>query len=346
MRLYTLSMLYRMKRLTITLILLGSVLTLWAQETSQPLEVFISNKYPKQGETIHIQIKSSFPIRQCFGRIGKKEIRFVQIGKKSRDKKNSFRAFVGFDILSRSEKKTLLLALWTEQGKVLYKTEDIFLQNRYKKAKILKTARTKNSRDTFFRKKFIAFKNEVEGRIDQDIGGVEEQVNDLTLIQQSKRKKGQQETAFFHQQYRIDSPMEYWNGPFIQPVYPDKYYRISEFGKYRKFRYRGRTRKGYHRGLDIAQPTGTPIYATNHGIVVIADRFRYRGNSVVIHHGSGIHSVHYHLSRIVIKSGFFVRKGQLIGYIGSTGVSTGPHLHWEIRVQGVSVDTEYWRNLF
>ncbi len=153
------------------------------------------------------------------------------------------------------------------------------------------------------------------------------------------------ERAFFNHQYKLSRPLQLWNGPFLQPTYPVRGGRISKFGAYRIYRARGRNRSGYHKGLDIAKPKGTPLYAANHGIIVIAKRFGARGNSVVIDHGGGIYSVHYHLSRIVAQKGMFVRKGQLIGLVGTTGVSTGPHLHWEVRVHGVSVNPIQWRSL-
>ncbi len=167
--------------------------------------------------------------------------------------------------------------------------------------------------------------------------GTVERVNDKDI------PKG--ERAFFNHQYKLNRPLQLWNGPFLQPVYPARGGHISKFGAYRIYRARGRNRSGYHQGLDIAKPLGTPIYAANHGIIVIAKRFGARGNSVVIDHGGGIYSVHYHLSKIVARKGMFVRKGQLIGLVGTTGVSTGPHLHWEIRVHGVSVNPVQWKSL-
>ena len=97
-------------------------------------------------------------------------------------------------------------------------------------------------------------------------------------------------------------------------------------------------RRANHKGVDLAGPTGTPIYATADGIVSKAQRFGSYGNYVQIEHGGEMQTRYAHMSRIAIGDGARVKKGQLIGYIGSTGRSTGPHLHYEIRVAGRAVD--------
>lgn len=93
-----------------------------------------------------------------------------------------------------------------------------------------------------------------------------------------------------------------------------------------------------HKGLDMAAPSGTPIYATADGLVSKAEWFSSYGNFVAIGHGSELETRFGHLSRIAVSAGQRVRKGDLIGYVGSTGRSTGPHLHYEVRVAGQAVD--------
>lgn len=93
-----------------------------------------------------------------------------------------------------------------------------------------------------------------------------------------------------------------------------------------------------HKGLDMAAPTGTPIYATADGLVSKAEWFSAYGNFVSIGHGSELETRYGHMSRIAVSAGQRVRKGDVIGYVGSTGRSTGPHLHYEVRVAGVAVD--------
>ena len=91
---------------------------------------------------------------------------------------------------------------------------------------------------------------------------------------------------------------------------------------------------GYHTGLDIAEPTGTPIYACNSGTVTYAGRNGSYGNLVIISHGNGVETYYAHCSRLLVSEGEQVEKQQKIAEVGSTGRSTGPHLHLEIRLNG------------
>lgn len=93
-----------------------------------------------------------------------------------------------------------------------------------------------------------------------------------------------------------------------------------------------------HKGIDLAAPTGTPIYATADGLVARADRFSSYGLYVEIEHGADLETRYAHMSRIAVAAGERVRKGDIIGYVGSTGRSTGPHLHYEVRVAGEAVN--------
>lgn len=93
-----------------------------------------------------------------------------------------------------------------------------------------------------------------------------------------------------------------------------------------------------HKGVDLAAPTGTPIYATADGMVSKAERFSSYGNYVSIEHGASIQTRYAHMSRIAVSEGARVKKGDIIGYVGSTGRSTGPHLHYEVRIDGAAVN--------
>lgn len=93
-----------------------------------------------------------------------------------------------------------------------------------------------------------------------------------------------------------------------------------------------------HTGIDLAAPTGTPIYATADGIVSKAERFSSYGLYVSIEHGAQLQTRFAHMSRIAVANGERVKKGDIIGYVGSTGRSTGPHLHYEVRVAGEAVN--------
>jgi murein DD-endopeptidase MepM/ murein hydrolase activator NlpD len=128
---------------------------------------------------------------------------------------------------------------------------------------------------------------------------------------------------------RADRP---WSGRFIRPV-------------------EGRITSGYgmrnhpifkvrkmHTGIDIAAPTGTPIRAADAGVVVEAGYIRGYGYTVIIDHGGGVATLYAHCSALLVSAGQEVQRGQIIARVGSTGYSTGPHLHFEVRVNGEPVD--------
>lgn len=93
-----------------------------------------------------------------------------------------------------------------------------------------------------------------------------------------------------------------------------------------------------HNGVDIPAPYGTPIYATADGIVGRAQRLGGYGNYVEIEHGNAIQTRYGHMSSYIVAPGQQVKKGQVVGYVGSTGRSTGNHLHYEVRIEGAPVN--------
>ncbi|HNX50834.1 MAG TPA: M23 family metallopeptidase, partial [Thermoanaerobaculaceae bacterium] len=97
-----------------------------------------------------------------------------------------------------------------------------------------------------------------------------------------------------------------------------------------------------HLGIDIAAGSGAPIYAADGGVVVYAGWINGGyGNMIMIDHGNGYHTVYGHLSSVNVRCGQSVYGGNLIGYAGSTGYSTGPHLHFEIRYFGAFINPWY-----
>jgi len=93
-----------------------------------------------------------------------------------------------------------------------------------------------------------------------------------------------------------------------------------------------------HDGVDLASPVGTPVHATADGTVERASWFGGYGLFVEIDHGASLETRYGHMSRLAVAEGQFVHKGDVIGYVGSTGRSTGPHLHYEVRVDGKAVN--------
>lgn len=142
----------------------------------------------------------------------------------------------------------------------------------------------------------------------------------------------------------LKTPQKFWNGAFIKPNKG----RISTIYGVRRY-YNGKfAHDYYHRGVDYAGATGSPVMAPANGRVALVGRvkqgFRVHGNIIGIDHGQGVITTYLHLSRISVKEGDFVKSGQVIGAVGSTGAVTGPHLHWGLYVQGESVDPTPWRN--
>jgi murein DD-endopeptidase MepM/ murein hydrolase activator NlpD len=128
------------------------------------------------------------------------------------------------------------------------------------------------------------------------------------------------------------SPERHWSGPFTRPV-PGR--AISEFGK--RSVYNGEPRSP-HSGTDFAGAVGTRIRAPNAGRVVLAAELYYSGNTVILDHGQGLYSHFGHLSAFSVAEGDLVPARAVVGRIGATGVVTGPHLHWSVRLAGARVD--------
>jgi murein DD-endopeptidase MepM/ murein hydrolase activator NlpD len=144
--------------------------------------------------------------------------------------------------------------------------------------------------------------------------------------------------------WSVFNPQRYWNGLFRVPV--DQFIRLSSpFGTRRS--YDGGPMASYHEGTDFAIPSSTPVYAPADGVVMLAEPLAVRGNAIVIDHGWGIYSGLYHLSEIKVTPGQQVKQGDLVGLSGNTGLSTGAHLHWDIRVRSLNVDAlQFTRQVF
>ena len=133
------------------------------------------------------------------------------------------------------------------------------------------------------------------------------------------------------------TPEKLWRGPFVRPSTA----AIGDrFGVSRS--YNGAPATDYHRGTDFTGQTGEPIRAAAAGRVSFLGPLSVRGNTVLIDHGGGVFTGYHHLSRFDTSQGADVIAGQQIGLIGSTGLVTGPHLHWELIVRGVEVDGLDW----
>ncbi len=149
---------------------------------------------------------------------------------------------------------------------------------------------------------------------------------------EAQKKRTQKEYAEAMKIYNTATPRRYWSKPFANPM--DSAI-TSAFGTARLF---NGMLKSFHSGTDFRAPVGTPVYATNDGVVVLAkDRF-YAGNSVIVDHGEGLYSCYYHLSVLHVKPGDHVKQGQELGFSGQSGRVSGPHLHYALMLQGVQVN--------
>ncbi len=128
--------------------------------------------------------------------------------------------------------------------------------------------------------------------------------------------------------------------PAIQPVSNKELTRIASGFGYRIHPIYGIAKM--HNGLDFTAPQGTPIYATGDGTVTTAGMSAGTGNHVIINHGYGYETVYMHMVRIKARDGQRVKRGEVIGWVGNTGASTGPHCHYEVHINGTPVDPVYF----
>jgi murein DD-endopeptidase MepM/ murein hydrolase activator NlpD len=147
-----------------------------------------------------------------------------------------------------------------------------------------------------------------------------------------------EEVSTFHTQ---ESAVRYWSFPLQAPL---QGCLTSLFGVQRL--HNGKQTGGdFHAGLDQRGASGTPIHAVAAGDVKLAGQFALHGGTVGIDHGQGLKSIYLHMSKAAVKPGDHVQAGGVIGYVGSTGRSTGPHLHWALYANGEPVNPLQWVHL-
>jgi len=131
----------------------------------------------------------------------------------------------------------------------------------------------------------------------------------------------------------------YHSGTFVLPTTATR--RTSQFGTRRVNEYSdGRKVTSIHAGVDFGIPTGSQVGACGAGRVILSRMRIVTGNSIIIEHAPGVYSIYYHLDSVIAQEGAIVQAGEVIGLSGSTGFSTGPHLHWELRVGTENTDPD------
>jgi murein DD-endopeptidase MepM/ murein hydrolase activator NlpD len=154
-------------------------------------------------------------------------------------------------------------------------------------------------------------------------------------VAELKPSAGEPETAM---SFRVAvSDVRYWSEPL---TLPEPGCMTSPYGVQRYLN--GKPTGNIHAGLDQRAATGTPIRAVADGVVKIVKEWNLHGNTVGIDHGQGLESMYQHLSRFAVAEGATVKKGDVIGYSGSTGRSNAPHLHWTLYVNSVPVNPLEW----
>lgn len=137
--------------------------------------------------------------------------------------------------------------------------------------------------------------------------------------------------------YANVTPQKLWDGPFRMPVQGEI---VTQLGEVRS--YNGGPYEGHHTGVDIAVPLGRPVLAPARARVALIDNVPLRGNVVILDHGLGVLTTYGHLSEVDVQVGQEVQAGQPFAKVGTTGLSEGPHLHWELWVGGTYVDPLEW----
>ena len=166
---------------------------------------------------------------------------------------------------------------------------------------------------------------------------------DLTIMRTSEEEKKRLEALEIQALYALFNPQSEYSGlSFNSPIdFTElEYFRISsEYGERRIFHYSDdRKTRAVHTGIDMAAERGVEVRAAADGRIVLAKERFISGLSIVIEHLPGVYSIYFHLDSIYVRPGDLVKQDQTIGEVGMSGLATGPHLHWEIRVNGIAVD--------
>jgi murein DD-endopeptidase MepM/ murein hydrolase activator NlpD len=169
--------------------------------------------------------------------------------------------------------------------------------------------------------------------VDKDYG-----VRNLTLpeamvtLDEETLKRVSKESDIINGLWRLPASAAVWRGSFLRPIEGEV---VGAFGTGSIINNQPRSP---HTGVDLKGEEGTPIKAVNDGkVILICDHF-FTGKSIFLDHGADIISMYFHLQEIDVKEGDMVRKGQIIGLVGSTGRVTGPHLHWGMRINGARIN--------
>lgn len=230
-----------------------------------------------------------------------------------------------------------ILALETAKDKKDKKEielEDLVTNKALADNELMKNRAVSNEKSIRFKKynRLIKETGAVITQFSGEIAEKEAHIDKLIAIEEEKRKERERQRLLALQKAKEGGTpkLTVSKKGFVWPL-PGYSYISSGFG------YRGEIIKGsgtFHNGIDIPAPMGTPIVAALPGTIAIVDYHYSMGNYVLISHGDGLYTIYMHSSKILIGEGDTVAKGQKIALVGSTGFSTGPHLHFSVKVGG------------
>lgn len=186
----------------------------------------------------------------------------------------------------------------------------------------------------------IARTNDWEQKIEVTINDNNKGISRITLDTSKKDLEAtEKELNNVGYNLKLKTGTKLWSGKFS---YPSKASKSSPFGIKRS--YNGGPVDSYHKGLDFAGAMGSPVYAPADGKVLLTgyekNGYVVHGNCIILDHGQAVTSIFLHLSKIDVHEGQDVKKGDKIGEVGHTGISTGPHLHWGVYLYGLSTEPE------
>lgn len=180
--------------------------------------------------------------------------------------------------------------------------------------------------------------NKITARIELDVKKRTYEVEKLSLpekmveLDKESEERAEREAKDLKSVWENVSGERFWDGEFALPVNGDL---VPNFGKKRVLNGK---EKSPHNGIDISAPEGQEVVCPNNGKVVFSAEHFFGGKTLVIDHGQGLFTAYLHLSKAAVNVGDIIKRGDVIGLVGKTGRSTGPHLHWSARLNKARID--------
>ncbi len=318
-------------------------------EVEEMIQTLEDSMAAKQSEVLLVQEELSVyrKIQKEQQEAMKLRIQFMYENSETQYVEMLFQAENLVDFLKRSEYISEMIRYDREQLEAYQKTcQDVVdtetrLLAEYDELEVLKEVNEASLQDL---EQLVAVKNQEIKDFTDRINDAQKEVNEYTsslkeqeaLIKQIEDaiRKEEEEAKKKEEQNKVNANTGQIGVKFIWPI-PDSTRITSRFGP-RKAPVAGAS--DYHKGVDVGAPKGTPIYAAAGGTVVISTYNYSAGNYVMINHGGGVYTVYMHASKLLVEVGDKVKQGDKIALVGTTGYSTGNHLHFGVRINGTYYD--------